>query len=64
MDFIRLYGFGRSILIFVKYALVQAQQKKVQCKDNRVLMHSEFSPSNQCRLLTYFFIFTARTLLN
>ena len=34
MDFIRLYGFGRSILIFVKYALVQAQQKKVQCKDN------------------------------
>lgn len=54
MDFIRLYGFGGSILIFVKYALVQAQQKRCRAE---TMQHSDtkFSLNNQCRLPTYFF---------
>lgn len=39
MDFIKLCGFDGSILIFVKYALVQAQQKKVQSRDNAALTY-------------------------
>lgn len=61
MDFIRLYGFGGSILIFVKYALVQAQQKRCRAE---IMQHSDtkFSLSNQCRLPTYFFLYSQQEL--